>query len=103
MTMFPVFHVDESGVAEVPRILGRITRTTHGQQPWVGDGWLGFLRADAEFISGRWHQRGDLWEFAPDDPDAHGTIRARSDWDVFDGYWGERAEFVLDRTLRWDK
>src|SRR5207302_34276 len=50
-----------------------------------------------------WHQRGELWEFAPDNPDDLATIRARPDWDVLDGYWGERAELVLDQTRRWDK
>jgi hypothetical protein len=98
-----MFHGSETGQTETPRVLGRLTRTTHGREPWVGDGWLGFLMADAKLIAGRWHQRGDLWEFAPDNPDDLATIRTRPDWNVLDGYWGERAELVLDRTRRWDK
>ena len=101
--MFPVFSVREGGAGERAGVIGAVTRTTHGQENWVGDGWVGFLRAGAKVIAGRWHQRADLWAFVPENSDDVAAIRARTEWEVFDGYWGERAEIVLDHTRQWHK
>ena len=101
--MFPTFQVTERVPTETPGILGKITRTTHAGQPWVGDRWLGFLMAEGRLVAGRWYQRGDLWEFGPDHVDDLATITARPEWDVLEGYWGEGAELVLDQARRWTK
>jgi hypothetical protein len=101
--MLPVFHLREKDVGGTTGVVGIVTRTTHGREDWVGDGWIGFLKAGPRLIAGRWHRRGDLWEFAPEDADDLNLISAQPKWEVLDGYWGERAGIVLDQTRRWDK
>lgn len=101
--MVPVFRVSDVDPGETSRVLGAVTRTTYGRETWVGDGWIGFLRGGATVIAGCWLQRIDLWVFVPDNPDDVEPIRARIEWEVFDGYWGERVEIVLDSTRQWHK
>jgi len=57
-----------------------------------------------KLVRGRWHHGGgDLWKFEPDDRNQLNAIQATPEWEILDGYWGERAEIVLDATRRWDK
>jgi hypothetical protein len=100
-TVFPVFH--GTSIEAWGAVLGSVTRTSQGSETWVADQWLGFLKAGTEFIPGRWHRQSDLWAFAPADRHDVDRIRARPGWDVLDGYWGERAKLVLDRTHAWRK
>jgi hypothetical protein len=101
--MFPVFRVAEGGAGGQAGVVGTVTRTTHGRENWIGDEWIGFLKAGAKLVAGRWHRRGDLWQFAPESQDDLDAILAQSEWEVLDGYWGERAEVVLDQTRQWDR
>lgn len=102
--MFPVFRVGERAVREGTGVIGTVTRTTHGREDWVGDGWIGFLKTGARMIAGRWHRRpDDLWEFAPNNPVHLDAVWSQREWEVLDGYWGERAQIVLDPTRAWDK
>jgi hypothetical protein len=102
--MFPVFHVRQGAMEQSAGVVGAVTRTTHGRETWVGDGWIGFLKGGgATLIAGRWRQEADFWVFTPEDPDNVAAIRARPEWDVLDGYWGERAEIVLDQTHQWHR
>jgi hypothetical protein len=100
--MFPIFRVIEGGETD-DSVVGTVTRTTHGSETWVGDGWIAILKGGVELIRGRWHRKGDLWEFAPKHPNDRDAICAQREWEVLDSYWGERAEIVLDETRQWDK
>jgi hypothetical protein len=99
--MFPVFRVAPGEGSDIAS--GTVTRTTQGDETWIADRWLGYLKAGDEMIAGRWYQEGDHWKFAPADRKDLERIHARPEWDVLDGYWGERAKLVLDRTVPWRK
>ena len=100
---FPLFHLKADCIGEATDIIGSVTRTTHGHEKWIDEGWVGFLRADARLVAGRWRRRGDLWQFTPENRYDIGAIAAREEWEVLDGYWGARAEIVLDETQQWEK
>jgi len=99
--LFPAFQVRERSVGSKAGVRGTVTRTTQGRENWVGDGWIGCLKAGTKLVFGRWHRRDELWEFAPDDSDEVDAVVAQREWEVLDGYWGERAEIVLDQDRRW--
>ncbi len=102
--MFPRFHTIRRDAGE---ILGSVTSTTFGAETWVGDECLGCLMTEGRFIFGRWHKRGyvrrDFWAFVPDDPAVIERLLPSTEWTILDGYWGERAELVLDTTRKWQK
>lgn len=97
---FPRFQIIRRGAGEV---LGALTATTYGNETWVGDGQIGCLMTDGQFIFGRWHKREDSWAFIPNDPDVIEILRPDTEWTVLDGYWGERAELVFDANRKWQK
>ena len=97
---FPRFHIIRRDVGE---ILGSVTALTFGNETWVGNGFIGCLMADNKFVFGRWHTRGDSWAFIPDDSGVIEMLRPDTEWVVLDGYWGERAELVLDANRKWQK
>ena len=101
--MFPCFRVAQNPLSEPSEVLGFVTATTYGQERWVGDGWIGYLMVDMKLIPGRWHLRGDLWGFAPQNPGAVQALSADSEWTILDGYWGGRAELVLDSGRQWKR
>jgi hypothetical protein len=102
--LFPRFHIIRRDAGE---ILGSVTSTTFGTETWVRDECLGCLMAEETFIFGRWHKGGyarrNFWAFVPDNPDVTETLLPNTEWAVLDGYWGERAELVLDTTRKWQK
>jgi hypothetical protein len=67
----------------------------------IGDGWIGCLKTGAKLVFGRWHRRDDLWEFAPEESGEVDAVVTQREWEVLDGYWGERAQIVLDENRRW--
>jgi hypothetical protein len=83
------------------RLIGDLTSTHYEARAWVQAGWLGDLRVGSRFVTGRWSEVGSSWAFTPDDPSAPETIADEREFDVFDGYWGERAALVLDEALIW--
>jgi hypothetical protein len=101
--MFPVFHVQQGGGVKSNAVFGTVTKTTHGRENWVGDGWIGFLKHETKLISGRWQRHADQWIFEPDNPGSVTVILASTQWEILDGYWGERAAVVLDETRQWHK
>jgi hypothetical protein len=101
--MFPRFRVAQNEFSEIGVALGLVTATTYGNETWVGDGWIAYLMADMKLIRGRWHLRGDLWAFAPEDAGAVQALFADSEWAILDGYWGGRAELVLDLGRQWQR
>ena len=102
--MLPQFQVRESGTTEPGAVVGSVTAMGYGRETWVGAGWIGYLKSeDDHLIRGRWRQRGELWAFEPDEERDVQAIRAQQHWVILDGYWGERAELVLDRNRQWRK
>ena len=98
--MFPRYHIIRADANEV---FGSVTATTHGSETWVGDERLGYLMGESKFIFGRWHKRGDSWGFVPHDTSVIEMLRPDTEWGILDGYWGERAELVLDANCKWQK
>jgi hypothetical protein len=102
--LFPRFHIIRRDAGE---ILGSVTSTTFGTETWVRDECLGCLMAEERFIFGRWHKGGyarrNFWAFVPDDPAVIERLLPDTEWAILDGYWGERAELVLDTTRKWQR
>lgn len=102
-SIFPVFCVEQRRIGEASAVVGAVTRTTHGGESWVKDGGFGFLKIGAKLVAGGWRDHGERWEFAPEDAGCVASILAHHECEVLDGYWGERAELVMDETLRWER
>ena len=81
-----------------PMIPGQVRSET-----WIQSGWLGYLRVGSRFVIGRWGEADGSWVFAPKDQNALEVIAEVREFEVFDGYWGDRAELVLDESLNWRK
>src|SRR5262249_21202668 len=98
----PIFRLVEyeSGGA---RLTGTITQTTIGKENWVRDRCIGYLKAGGKLICGRWQQKALLWMFIPDNSHDIASLSPRQEWEVLDGYWGQRAEIVLNERLEWQK
>ena len=110
MPTFTVLHVD----VDNGRLLGTVSTSCH----WDGSGLeSGDLHIGEAIIEGRWTRRADLWIFQPvrrviseregtvevmPSPESLPPLGSNREFDVWDGYWGERAELVLDRTLKWE-
>jgi hypothetical protein len=95
---FTVTAVSDGGDAVV---YGHLSRTWHGRENWVSDHWLGVLVRDKQAVAGRWKASPEGWVFLLEDSAALGAFEPGARWDVLDGYWGERAEIVLDASRRW--
>ena len=80
------------------RLIGTLSATRYGSQTWVQSGWHGDLRVGNRLVTGRWSQADSEWAFTPESPSALETIGAAREFPVFEGYWGERAELVLDQS-----
>ena len=99
---FPTFRIITSAApASAPRLVGAVSSTRCGRETWIGDGYLGYLKYESLLVPGRWHLRGEHWEFVPGRPEHLTPLRQVAEFEVLDGYWGERAELVLDHALAW--
>jgi hypothetical protein len=99
---FPTFRITSSaGPASGPRLLGVVSSTQWGGGTWIADGYLGYLKHGSTLVLGRWHRRDEHWEFVPERPEHLTPVSRVAEFEVLDGYWGERAELVLDRALAW--
>jgi hypothetical protein len=98
--VFPRFHVIRVGSGEA---FGSVTSTSFGNERWVADGWIGYLLAGMKPIPGRWHARGEFWNFAPDEYKAVSRLKPKTEWIIRDGYCGARADLVLDTDINWQK
>jgi len=103
MVEYPRFRVVETQEEDEVTLLGSVTTTEYGRQTWIGDGWLGFLLRDGKVIPGRWRAHGQQWAFVLERRQDIDSFRCEAQWDVLDGYWGERAEIVLDTSRQWRK
>ncbi len=97
--MFPTFRIKRSDASEV---LGTVSATAFGKEAWVADKYLGYLMRWTSLIHGRWHSRGEHWGFVPDEPAALARLHS-GEWQIMDGYWGERAELVFDVSRKWKR
>jgi len=103
MVDYPKFRVTQIKEGDEVALLGLITATKHGSQTWIGDHWLGYLLRNGEVIPGRWRAEGKQWAFVLKNRQVLDSIRGEVQWDVLDGYWGERAEIVFDTSRDWRK
>lgn len=85
------------------RLIGELSSTHYGSETWVQAGWIGDLRVGNRFVTGRWSEAESEWAFSPENASALETIGAAREFPVFEGYWGERAEVVLDESLNWSE
>jgi hypothetical protein len=99
--MFPEFTVATPTSERTGGVIGTVSRIEHGAETWVGDNWVGYLFSGTTLIPGRWHDRAGSWEFRPDRADEVDHVQGHHTWAVLDGYWGMRAELVIDRNRRW--
>ena len=100
---FPTFRVMDV-VREKSRVSlqGDVSSIRVGRETWVGDQYLGYLKHGAFLAPGRWEDRSGVWSFVFDRPDDLAELEGTSEFEVLDGYWGERAELVLDRSTTWN-
>lgn len=77
----------------------------YDQSALIGDGWIGvLLLSDGTCIWGRFcdlDPAAHTASFLPDDPRDLLRAHAGNSYTYLDGYWGERAELVLDRSVQW--
>jgi hypothetical protein len=98
----PRFHVQEIARQGASVILrGTVSSTGVGQETWIGDRYLGYLKRGDFLAPGRWHAAPGGWDFTLEREEDLGEINGARDMEVLDGYWGERAELVLDTGIVW--
>lgn len=100
---YPRFRVVAIQEEDEVTLFGSLTTTEYGPQTWIGDGWLGFLHREGVLIPGTWRPHGDQWALVIEKRQDLDLCRTQGQWDVLEGYWGERAEIVLDLSRQWRK
>jgi hypothetical protein len=82
-------------------------RGRHDPSPWIGDGRIGYLRVgEGRLVQGRFRHvdpGSGMCSFFPDDPRRLAELRPGLSCLFLDGYWGERAELVLDENRPWQR
>ena len=75
--------------------------------PWVGENWItGFLLEGSRFLWGRFRDvnlAARTCSFTPDSLAELVMLRPHQSYPFIDGYWGERAELVLDESRSWKR
>jgi hypothetical protein len=96
--------------ADLPhfKVLAVLTDRCTGQfdpSPWVGDNWIAGLYLGAgRFVWGRFHNvdaAARTCSFSPHQLAELATLHSNESYPFMDGYWGERAEVVLDEGRSW--
>jgi len=97
---FPVFTVT-SAAPDNQTLIGGLDSTTYIGQRRVGDGHLGYLMHATSLIYGRWH-KGKEWAFEIKES-CHEplSLSGGQQFQVLDGYWGERVALVMDKHIEW--
>ena len=99
---FPIFRLTEAETScAQPKLVGSLDSTRFGPETWVDDRYLGYLKRNEIFVPGRWHRVAGHWEFVLQNPSDVDRLVGVSEFEVLDGYWGERAELVLGTSIRW--
>ena len=78
-----------------------MSSTALGSETWVADQYLGFLKHGDSLFPGRWHSAGENWKFALDKSQTNEALPASDEFQILDGYWGERVELVLNTNVAW--
>lgn len=101
--MFPTFKISEVIKAEKGiELTGNISSDSFNGHKWVDDKWAGSLRVNNSIVFGRWHKQNSDWKFvvdAEDSPKANFSLGQKVE--LIDGYWGERVELVIDKSIKW--
>ena len=103
--MYPTFKVTE--ILKNPdglEITGNLSSIYYKNEKWVDDKWLGFLKDGNIMIYGRWKESDDNWKFFVKPEDIlKSNLEVGKEYIVFEGYWGERVEIVIDENINWQK
>lgn len=82
------------------RCIGRFSPS-----PWVNENWIAGLHlGEHRFLWGRFclvFRDAAKCSFSPNHPNDLARIRVGTTYPYIDGYWGERAELVLDAGRAW--
>lgn len=102
-SMYPEFTIkslSENGSS----VSGDLNRLNQGKEQWINDKYVGAMLCGGVVAFGRWHQEPGVWTFRFDESESHKLQLSESQVVyVLDGYWGERAEIVLDATIHWNE
>ena len=75
--------------------------------PWVGENWIaGLYLGGSRFLWGRFCEVDNTartCSFHPDQPADLSMIGSGMSYAFMDGFWGERAELVLDQSRDWKR
>jgi hypothetical protein len=73
--------------------------------PWIGEGWIaGLYLGGGRFLWGRFRgvdEAKRTASFYPNQVAELSALRLEDSYPFMDGYWGERAELVLNESRRW--
>jgi hypothetical protein len=102
MMSFPTFHLSEQRMVDGKvALLGSVSSTEAAGNTWVADRYLGYLKHGDLMFYGRWHYADDIWKFVFDKSQDISALADVEVFEILDGYWGERAELVLNRAVSW--
>src|SRR5258707_171182 len=102
MMSFPTFDVTEQRMDDGKAVLlGSVSSTEAAGNTWVADRYLGYLKHGDSMVYGRWHSADDIWKFVVDKSQNTSALADANEFEILDGYWGERAELVLNRGITW--
>jgi hypothetical protein len=101
--MFPTFKINEvTNTENSLELTGRISSDSFNGHKWVDDKWVGSLKVNDSIVFGRWHKQNNDWKFAVDQEDSSkADFYVGQEVALIDGYWGERVELVVDKSINW--
>jgi predicted RNase H-like HicB family nuclease len=100
---FPIFEKVSEPLFDPKKLVGHVNKINYGVEEWIGNNYMGYLVSEERFVEGRWTSQGDQWVFALENSEDSEFCETVSTFYVFDGYWGEKTEFVLNRLRVWEK
>ena len=103
--MYPKFRINEITEDSTGlKLSGVLSSDNFKNEKWIDDKWLGFLKDNDLMIFGRWSKDKDGWNFFINNEDNLKTdFLPGQEYAVFDAYWGERVELVIDGNKNWSK
>jgi hypothetical protein len=103
VNMYPKFKIHKvKEEANGLELVGNLSSDSCGNEKWIDDNWLGYLKDNDFMVYGRWHKDNGEWKFFVKSEDASGVdFTVGQEVTVFDSYWGERVELVLNRKIKW--
>lgn len=101
--MFPTFKINQIVKTEKSlELTGSISSDSFNGHKWVDDKWTGSLKVNESIVFGRWHKQNSVWKFAVDSEDTSKVdFSIGQEVELIDGYWGERVELVIDKSINW--